>query len=117
MVEFLLSIEPALRLLTFAGLFALMAGWEVLAPRRAQRIGRGRRWPSNLAVVALDTALVRLVFPMTAIGLAILAEARDAVAQTGGRKLILANGCSVPDDTPEEWLEAARDAVDQLDVE
>ena len=47
----------------------------------------------------------------------IIAEARDAIKQTGGRKFILANGCSVPDDTPEEWLEAARDAVDQLDVE
>jgi uroporphyrinogen decarboxylase len=49
---------------------------------------------------------------------AIRAEAEDALAQTGGgKRLILANGCSVPDDTPEEWLEAARDAVDQLDVE
>jgi uroporphyrinogen decarboxylase len=48
---------------------------------------------------------------------AIRAEAEDAIAQTGGRKFILANGCSVPDDTPEEWLEAARDIVDQLDVE
>ncbi len=35
-------------------------------------------------------------------------QARDAVAQTGGRKLILANGCSVPDDTDHRWLEAAR---------
>jgi uroporphyrinogen decarboxylase len=48
---------------------------------------------------------------------AIRAEAEDAIAQTGGRKFILANGCSVPDDTPEEWLEAARDIVDQLEVE
>ena len=47
---------------------------------------------------------------------AIVAEAQDAVKQTGGRKFILANGCSVPDDTPEEWLEAARDAVEQLDL-
>lgn len=45
---------------------------------------------------------------------AILAEAEDAIAQTGGHKFILANGCSVPDDTSEEWLEAARDIVDQL---
>jgi uroporphyrinogen decarboxylase len=28
--------------------------------------------------------------------------------------LILANGCSVPDDTPEEWLHAARQMVDNL---
>jgi uroporphyrinogen decarboxylase len=28
-------------------------------------------------------------------------------------RLILANGCSVPDDTPEEWLHVARRLVDQ----
>ena len=42
------------------------------------------------------------------------AEMRDALAQTQGRRLILANGCSVPDDTPEEWLRLARRLVDQL---
>ena len=47
---------------------------------------------------------------------AMVAEAEDAIAQTGGRKFILAGGCSVPDETPEEWLEAARDAVEQLSV-
>jgi uroporphyrinogen decarboxylase len=41
-------------------------------------------------------------------------EMRDALAQTQGRRLILANGCSVPDDTPEEWLHAARRLVDRL---
>lgn len=44
----------------------------------------------------------------------IRAEAEDAVKQTGGRKFILANGCSVPDDTPEEWLQAAREIVNHL---
>jgi uroporphyrinogen decarboxylase len=42
------------------------------------------------------------------------AEAKDALAQTGGRKLILANGCSVPDDTDHRWLEVARTIVDDL---
>lgn len=41
-------------------------------------------------------------------------EMRDAVGQTQGRRLILANGCSVPDDTPEEWLHAARRLVEHL---
>ena len=45
---------------------------------------------------------------------AIRAEAEDAVAQTGGRKLILANGCSVPDDTDERWLRLGRQAADEL---
>ena len=41
-------------------------------------------------------------------------EAEDALHQTGGRKFILANGCSVPDDTDEQWLHAARALVDEL---
>ena len=47
----------------------------------------------------------------------ILAEARDAVAQTGGRKFILANSCSVPDETDERWLLYAREIVDELGVD
>jgi uroporphyrinogen decarboxylase len=41
-------------------------------------------------------------------------EIMAAVTQTKGRRLILANGCSVPDDTPEEWLHVARKLVDRL---
>ena len=43
-------------------------------------------------------------------------EAEDAIEQTNGRRFILANGCSVPDDTPEEWLHAAREIVDSLEL-
>ena len=53
-----------------------MAAWELVAPLRKQRIGRGTRWPNNLGIVLLDTALVRLAFPMTAVGLALVAEVR-----------------------------------------
>ncbi len=41
-------------------------------------------------------------------------EIMGAVAQTKGRRLILANGCSIPDDTPEHWLHIARRLVDNL---
>jgi uroporphyrinogen decarboxylase len=41
-------------------------------------------------------------------------EIMAAVTQTRGRRLILANGCSVPDDTSEEWLHIARRLVDNL---
>ena len=74
MAEPLLSHEPLIRLTVFAGIFALMAAWEAFAPRREQQIGRVRRWPNNLAVVLLDTLLVRVLFPITAVGLALLAE-------------------------------------------
>jgi uroporphyrinogen decarboxylase len=41
-------------------------------------------------------------------------EILGAVTQTKGRRLILANGCSIPDDNPEHWLHAARRLVEQL---
>jgi uroporphyrinogen decarboxylase len=47
---------------------------------------------------------------------AIRAEAEDALRQTGGRKFILANGCSVPDETDERWLSAAREIAGSLQV-
>lgn len=43
-------------------------------------------------------------------------EAEDAIRQTGGRKFILANGCSVPDDTDHQWLHEARELVESLDL-
>jgi sterol desaturase/sphingolipid hydroxylase (fatty acid hydroxylase superfamily) len=72
-----LTDEPGVRLVAFAGIFALMAAWEMLAPRRDQKLGRSTRWPSNIGIVVLDTVLVRLVFPTTAVGLALIAEARE----------------------------------------
>lgn len=76
MGEFLLGHEPLVRLTAFASVFTVMALWEVLAPRRRQTVTRGRRWPSNLGIVALDTLIVRVLFPTTAVGLAMLAETR-----------------------------------------
>lgn len=41
-------------------------------------------------------------------------EIMAAVTQTKGRRLILANGCSIPDDASEKWLSITRRLVDQL---
>jgi len=73
----LLAQEPLIRLGAFTGILAVMVLWEWLSPRRNQEIGRTRRWPGNLGIVALDTVVVRLVFPATAVGTALLAEARS----------------------------------------
>jgi sterol desaturase/sphingolipid hydroxylase (fatty acid hydroxylase superfamily) len=70
------AYEPYIRLGAFAGVFAMMAVWEFIGPRRKQAIGRGWRWPNNLGVVVVDTLLVRILFPTTAVGLALVAEAR-----------------------------------------
>jgi sterol desaturase/sphingolipid hydroxylase (fatty acid hydroxylase superfamily) len=76
MRDTLLAYEPYIRLGAFAGVFAVMAIWEFVGPRRKQTIGRGWRWPNNLGVVIVDTLLVRILFPTTAVGLAMLVEAR-----------------------------------------
>ena len=47
----------------------------------------------------------------------ILQEAQDAIAQTAGRRFILANGCSVPDDTDQQWLHIARDVAEVLEFD
>ena len=70
------AYEPYIRLGAFGGVFAVMALWELIGPRRIQSIGRGWRWPNNLGVVVANTLVVRLVFPTTAVGLALLAETR-----------------------------------------
>ena len=67
MDEFLLANEQAIRLSIFLGVFALMAAWEALAPRRARSHGRLQRWPSNIGIVALNSVILRLVFPVAAI--------------------------------------------------
>jgi sterol desaturase/sphingolipid hydroxylase (fatty acid hydroxylase superfamily) len=76
MSDVLFAYEPYVRLAAFGGVFAVMAAWELVGPRRKQSVGRGSRWPSNLGIVALDTLLVRVLFPTTAVGLALFAEAR-----------------------------------------
>lgn len=45
---------------------------------------------------------------------ALLQEMRDALRRTAGRRLILAGGCSVPDDIAPEHLRLARRLVDRL---
>src|SRR5215510_15512245 len=75
-MDTLLGNEVLIRLCVSTGIFAAMASWEVLAPRREPRLARGTRWPSNIGVVVLDALLVRLIFPITAVGLALITEAR-----------------------------------------
>ena len=66
--------EPLVRLACFAGVFLLMAAWEIAAPRRTRAARRSVRWTSNLGVVALDTLLIRIVVPTAVVGVALQAE-------------------------------------------
>jgi sterol desaturase/sphingolipid hydroxylase (fatty acid hydroxylase superfamily) len=66
--------EPVARVAAFIGVFAAMALWETAAPRRLRSHSRLSRWPSNLAITALNTGLVRAILPATAVSLAVIAE-------------------------------------------
>ena len=76
MSQTVLVAEPTIRLVAFLGVLAAMAIWEIAAPRRRRDIPRVIRWTNNLALVVIDTAILRLTFPILAVGLAVLAEER-----------------------------------------
>ena len=76
MSEFLLTHEPLVRLFFLFSILATMALWEMAAPRRRQEIPRLLRWTNNIGVVVVDTLLVRLTFPIVAVGMALLADER-----------------------------------------
>lgn len=63
-----------IRMLCFASIFAFMAVLEFALPKREQPLGRKKRWPTNWALVVMDAALVRLIFPIGGVGLALLAQ-------------------------------------------
>lgn len=74
MIESLLLNEPLLRFGVFVSVFVIMAGWEILAPRRTQMVSRWLRWPNNLGLVVLNTVLLRFFVPTAAVGFALIAE-------------------------------------------
>jgi len=76
MSETILATEATIRLAIFLGVLAAMALWEVAAPRRRRDIPRVIRWTNNLALVVVDTVILRLSFPILAVGLAVMAEDR-----------------------------------------
>ncbi|MCL4798952.1 MAG: sterol desaturase family protein [Burkholderiales bacterium] len=71
-----LGAEPLVRLGAFLGVFAAVALWEALAPRRARAFARRARWPHNLGLLLVDAAVLRVVAPGAAIAVALAAEAR-----------------------------------------
>jgi sterol desaturase/sphingolipid hydroxylase (fatty acid hydroxylase superfamily) len=72
----LLGDERSIRLGAFVGVLLAMVLWEFAAPRRHQTVRRGLRWPGNLGVVVMDTLLLRLVFPLAGVGVALAIEAQ-----------------------------------------
>ncbi len=76
MTEAILAQETTLRLTVFLAVLVGMAVWELAAPCRQQKIPRVVRWTKNLALVVVNTIILRLTFPILAVGLALIAEQR-----------------------------------------
>ena len=68
--EWLLANEISIRLTFFFGIFLVMAGWEVYRPCRPLLFSRWFRWSNNLALVFFNSLLLKIVFPVAAVGVA-----------------------------------------------
>ena len=73
---FLLGHESVIRFGFFLGTFALMALWEVLAPLRMPGTSKAVRWPNHVMLAAMNIGLVRVLFPLAAVALAVYAGER-----------------------------------------
>ncbi|HKJ51380.1 MAG TPA: sterol desaturase family protein [Gammaproteobacteria bacterium] len=68
--NFTIDSEAGVRLGCFVAIFAVMLVWELIRPRRVLTVSRRNRWPANLGLLAINTLLLRLLFPAAAVGLA-----------------------------------------------
>ncbi len=74
MNEFIMHNEALIRLSFFCGVFATMAIWELIAPRRSLTVSKTVRWLNNMGLVFLNTMILRLIFPLAATGMALFAQ-------------------------------------------
>ena len=72
----MLEYEPVIRLGAFLGVLGLMLLAERWRPWAHARPLGVRRWPHNLGLAVLGSALVRLTVPVAAVGAALWAEGR-----------------------------------------
>lgn len=77
MTDFVLRHEASVRLVFFLGIFVVVALWEWAASRRSLTVSKSLRWINNIAIVALNTLVLRVGIPVLAVGMAHLAEERS----------------------------------------
>lgn len=70
MVDMVLSQATLWRSGLFLLMLIIMMTAESVLPRRTLRLSRWRRWPSNLALIALGSATTRLILPLAPLGVA-----------------------------------------------
>lgn len=70
----LMENETQIRLIAFASIFAVMAIWEFVAPYRRLRYSRLQRWPHQLILIIINSIVLKLLFPVAAVGIALWAD-------------------------------------------
>ena len=68
--SFITQYEVIIRLGFFFGVFFIMALWEWFAPRRQLVVPKLLRWSNNIALVFLNSLILRILFPAAAVGMA-----------------------------------------------
>lgn len=77
MSDFILTHEDSLRLGVFISILLLMMSAEALFPRKDRVLDRAHRWTSNLLLIVIDGLFVRFLFPIVAVGIAVIAAERN----------------------------------------
>ena len=71
-----MNLEITIRLSFFTSIFILLAVWELLKPRRELGTSKKLRWFNNLVIMLLDTVIVRLLFPLLPVSMALFSQER-----------------------------------------
>lgn len=74
MSDLLTFYETTVRLTVFLSVLLAMVLWELAAPKRRKEIPRLVRWTNNFGLVLIDALVLRIAFPVAAVGFALLAE-------------------------------------------
>lgn len=70
----LFGSEAATRFAIFAGVLIVLVLAEAAWPARRRHYPRAKRWPANILLTLIDTAMLRLCFPLLAVGTAVWAQ-------------------------------------------
>lgn len=69
--------ESIIRMSIFFGVLVIMGIWEIMSPRKVPTVSKVYRWINNLGLVFFNGFIVRLVFPVIATGMAVIAQQND----------------------------------------
>jgi sterol desaturase/sphingolipid hydroxylase (fatty acid hydroxylase superfamily) len=72
----IINSEPIIRVVCFVAIFLALALSELVVPRRGLNTSKSARWFANIGIIVINTALVKLLFPVATVGIAVIAAQR-----------------------------------------